>query len=148
MPTFWDADTRDELCRRVSRLSSDSKANWGKFTAAQMVAHLNDAMRMATGELPVAPKNLPLRYFPLKQLVLYVLPFPKGAPTAPELLARCDAADLRSEQSEFGTIAARTAARQASDRWPAHPAFGAMTHKAWGKLIYRHTDHHLKQFGV
>ena len=70
-----------------------------------MVAHLNDAMRMATGELPVAPRKLPIRYFPLKQLILYVLPFPKSAPTAPELLARCDAADLKAEQVEFTRIA-------------------------------------------
>lgn len=148
MPTFWDSATRADLCRRVGGLTSGNKASWGKFTAAQMVAHLNDAMRMATGELPVAPKRMPIRYFPLKQLILYVLPFPKSAPTAPELLARCSAADLRAEQAEFITIAARTAAKSASDRWPDHPAFGTMSHKAWGKLIFRHTDHHLKQFGV
>ena len=148
MPTFWNAATRDDFCRRVDRLSADSKAAWGKFTAAQMVAHLNDAMRMATGELAVAPKKMPLRYFPLKQLVLYVLPFPKSAPTAPELLARCNAADLRAEQAEFTKIATRAAAKAPSDRWPEHPAFGTMSHKAWGKLIYKHTEHHLKQFGV
>ena len=148
MPTFWDATTRNDLCRRIGGLTPDSKASWGKFTAAQMVAHLNDAMRMATGDLPVAPRKLPIRYFPLKQLILYVLPFPKSAPTAPELLARCDAANLGAEQAEFSKVAARTAAKVASDSWPEHPAFGAMSHKAWGKLIYKHTEHHLKQFGV
>ena len=72
-----------------------------------MLAHLNDAMRMATGELPVAPKNLPLRYFPLKQLVVYVLPFPKSAPTAPELLARCTGAQFEQEKAEFRKIVDR-----------------------------------------
>jgi Protein of unknown function (DUF1569) len=148
MPTFWDRSTRDEMCRRIDRLTPEARARWGKFTPAQMVAHLNDAMRMATGELPVAPRKLPIRYFPLKQLILYVLPFPKSAPTAPELLARCEAADLRTEQAEFVRIAERTATKSASDRWPDHPAFGSMSHKAWGKLVFRHTDHHLKQFGV
>ena len=148
MATFWDRSTRDEMRRRLERLTPEAKARWGKFTPAQMVAHLNDAMRMATGELKVAPKRLPIRYFPLKQLVLYVLPFPKGAPTAPELLARCGSADLKTEQIEFTKIAERTAARPSSAGWPDHPAFGTMSHEAWGKLIYRHTDHHLKQFGV
>src|SRR5690242_18439538 len=105
MGTFWDQSTRQDLCRRISRLTPDAKPKWGKFTPAQMVAHLNDAMRMATGDLPVQSKKIPLRYFPLKQLVLYVLPFPKGAPTAPELLARCDAADLKTEQAEFVILA-------------------------------------------
>ena len=148
MATFWDRATREEMCRRVNQLTPDAQARWGKFTPSQMLAHLNDAMRMATGDLPVASKHLPIRYFPLKQLILYVLPFPKGAPTAPELLARCDGADLASEQAEFTKLAESTAARSSTARWPEHPAFGPLTHEAWGKLIRKHTEHHLRQFGV
>lgn len=113
-----------------------------------MVAHLNDATRMAIGELAVAAKGGPLRYFPLKQLILYVVPFPKGAPTAPELLARCDGADLEVERIEFVRLVERAAARPATAPWPAHPAFGPLTREAWGKLGYKHTDHHLRQFGL
>jgi hypothetical protein len=36
---------------------------------------------MALGELTVKPKHLPIRYPPLKQLIIYVVPFPKSAPT-------------------------------------------------------------------
>ena len=124
MATFWDSSTRADICRRVNQLTPETKGQWGKFTAAQMVAHLNDAMRMATGDLKVAPKRLPIRYFPLKQLILYVFPFPKGAPTAPELLARCDAADLKTEQAQFAQLAERAASKSASDPWPDHPADG------------------------
>jgi hypothetical protein len=69
----------------VARLKPDTPARWGKFNAAQMVAHLNDAMRMASGELRIPPRNTPLRYWAVRKMVIYVLPFPKGAPTAPEL---------------------------------------------------------------
>jgi hypothetical protein len=148
MPTFWDPATRRDICDRVARLTPESKARWGKFNAAQMVAHLNDAMRMATGDLQVPSKKLPIRFFPLKQIILYAVPFPKGAPTAPELLARCANADLSAEQAAFVAIAQRTAAKSASDAWPEHPAFGPLSYKAWGKLVFKHTDHHLRQFGV
>jgi hypothetical protein len=148
MPTFWDVARRDDLCRRVERLTAGATARWGSFTVAEMVAHLNDALRMATGDLPVAPRNLPIRYFPLKQLIIYALPFPKGAPTAPELLARGREADLKAEQMQFRGLAERAAAKPSDATWPEHPAFGRLTHKAWGVLVYRHTDHHLKQFGV
>jgi hypothetical protein len=148
MPTFWDPSTRNDICERVGRLTPDTKARWGKFNAAQMVAHLNDAMRMASGELRVPSKKLPIRFFPLKQIILYAVPFPKSAPTAPELLLRCDNADLAAEQAAFRTIAERTAAKPASDVWPDHPAFGSLSHKAWGKLVFKHTEHHLRQFGV
>jgi len=146
--TFWDASTRDEYCRRVNRLTPESTPRWGKFTAAEMVAHLNDALRMATGELTVKSKPGPLRLFPLKQLILYVMPFPKGAPTAPELLARCRDADLAAEQKAFTAIAEQAARRTAADASPDHPAFGRMSYDAWGKLICKHTEHHLRQFGV
>ena len=43
-----------------------------------MLAHLNDSYRMALGDLKVKSKNLPLRYTPIKQLVIYVAPFPEG----------------------------------------------------------------------
>jgi hypothetical protein len=148
MTTFWHQTTREDLCRRIVLLTPQTKSLWGKFNAAQMVAHLNDAMRMATGELSVAPKKMPIRYFPLKQLILYVLPFPKSAPTAPELLARCNGADLKSEQAQFLILAESTSKKSATDRWPDHPAFGPLSYRAWGILINRHTEHHLKQFGL
>jgi len=28
----------------------------------------------------------------------------------------------------------------------AHPFFGELSRKEWGRLIYKHLDHHLKQF--
>jgi hypothetical protein len=148
MKTFWDPAVRDEVCRRVDRLSADVTPRWGKFNAAQMLAHLNDAMRMALGELQVAPKATPLRRFLIKQLVVYVAPWPQGAPTAPELLARCDQASFIDEREAFREVARRLAAKPASDIWPEHPAFGALSHCAWGVLEYRHSDHHLRQFGV
>jgi hypothetical protein len=148
MKTFWDPATRDEVCRRVDRLTPDSRPQWGKFNAAQMLAHVNDAMLMALGDLPTAPKATPFRRWPLKQFIVYVAPWPKSAPTAPELLARCDGARFAEEQAAFRQLVARLAAKSATDAWPEHPAFGPLTYRAWGVLEYRHADHHLKQFAV
>jgi hypothetical protein len=147
MKSVWNASEHRELQQRVERLTPEHAASWGKMTASQMVVHLTDALRMASGELPVAPKNVPIRYPPLKQLLIYWLPMPKGLPTAPELIARkpmewaLDVAELRRHLDEFvGRGPGRAAA--------AHPAFGRMSPKLWGVLVYRHMDHHLRQFGV
>ena len=148
MATFWDPAARDELCRRVEQLTPEATARWGKFTVAGMLAHLNDALRMTSGELRIPPRRMVLRYWPVKQLVIYVLPFPKGAPTAPQLLTRGDKALLATEQAAFRPLADAVAAKPATDTWPEHPAFGALTHKARGVLVWRHADHHLRQFGV
>ena len=147
MKSIWKAEDQRALQERVRRLTPAHQARWGRFTAPQMVAHLCDSLRMASSELPVAAKRVPIRYPPLKQLIIYVLPFPKSVPTAPELLARAPgdfAADCAELARRIDAVVEAGPAALARE----HPAFGTMNESLWGVLIYRHMDHHLKQFGV
>jgi hypothetical protein len=146
MKTVWDAAARDEIRDRIARLSPDATRLWGRMTAPQMMAHLVYCMHMANGNMAVASKNLPLRYTPLKQFVIYLAPFPKSAPTAPELVGRAPA-DWPSECNALCRGMDQFAERDRSGPFPEHPAFGKLTARAWGRLIYRHIDHHLRQFG-
>ena len=147
MPSIWDDGARASLVSRARTLTTDHRARWGKLSVAGMLAHLNDATRMALDELPVQAKAPPfLKIAPVRYLVIHVLPFPRSAPTAPELLVRCGAANLASEQATFATLAERLNA--ASTLAARHPAFGPMTRRDWGVLAYRHADHHLRQFGA
>jgi hypothetical protein len=146
--SMWDPAVRRSFVERLKPLTPDTKANWGKLSASGMVAHLNDSYRMNIGELPVKPKNLPIRYTPIKQLIIHVLPFPKSAPTAPELIARCDGAVLDDEKRAFEHMIAKLASVAPGTRLPPHPAFGDLTYRTYGVLLARHTDHHFKQFGL
>jgi len=148
MATAWDPSFRASLADRIARLTAEAKPLWGKMHATGMLAHVNDSYRMALGDLYVKPKNLPLRYPPIKQLIIYVAPFPKGAPTAPELIARCSGANLADEQAAYAGLLARLAAVTPGTALPDHPAFGKLTHRAYGVLIARHTDHHFRQFSL
>jgi hypothetical protein len=147
MKTIWNERDAQEIRRRLERLQPGARGRWGKMDSGQMVVHLTDALKMALGELPVAPKWLPIRYFPLKQLIIYVLPFPKGAPTAPELVGRVPTV-WGAELAELVTLIDRFASQPEGRVWPEHPAFGPLSRRAWGVLVYRHTAHHLRQFGV
>ena len=148
MRSLWDPTAAEELLGRLDRLTADTPARWGKFTCPDMVAHLNESIRMALGDITPASKNLPIRFFPLKQLIIYVLPFPKGAPTAPDLLVRSGRAVWADEVKLFRELLARLVAQPLDRSWPAHPAFGSMDRRSWGVLGYRHMSHHLTQFGV
>jgi len=53
-----------------------------------------------------------------------------------------------SEMDALTSAMARFATQSRSRVWPEHPAFGRLTARQWGVLGYRHTDHHLRQFGV
>jgi hypothetical protein len=147
MKTFWDANVRQGLLARLEHLQPDSQRRWGKMTCEQMLRHLNNAAQMVTGELPVKPMSSPLRLWPLNKAIIYWLPWPHGAPAAPELIAHNTAAWER-EKEQLIVLTEQVAAREHATTWPAHPAFGPLTQKDWGRLMYRHMDHHFKQFGV
>jgi hypothetical protein len=147
MKSMWQEATRRELQDRLATLTPGAPGQWGRFTAPQMVAHIAESYRSSLGELAVRSRNLPLRYTPLKQLVIYWLPFPKNAPTAPELLAR-KPGDWASDVAAVHELMDRFVTRNREDAWPVHAAFGRLSGKQWGILMYRHTDHHFRQFGV
>jgi hypothetical protein len=146
MNTVFRPECRTALVRRLQALRPDDAARWGRMNAPQMVVHVGEQIRMALGELPTAPMRTPLRYFPIAQLVVYWLPWPKGVPTAPELLVRVPAT-WNDDLATVEALLEKCASRGAPGRWPEHPAFGRLSGRAWGVLLYRHTDHHLRQFG-
>jgi hypothetical protein len=118
------------------------------MTAPQMVCHLSDQLRIALGQLPTRPVAGPLRYTPMKQVVIDVLPWPKGRIQGPpEAFTAApdqwphDVATLLALLEDFG-------ARGRQRTWAPHPNFGCMSGGLWGRLTYRHFDHHLTQFGV
>jgi hypothetical protein len=147
MKTMWDGNAQREVQDRLARLLPDRKAQWGRMSAPQMVCHLSDSLKMALGELQVASKKVPIRYPPLKQFIVYVAPFPKNVPTAPELIARSPR-DWSDDVAELRALIECFAARRGAAQWPDHPAFGRLSERAWGVLVYRHMDHHLRQFGA
>jgi DinB family protein len=147
MQTIWDERQRRALKERFAAVGADARPAWGRMSAPQMITHAADSLRMALGELACAPRRLPLRYTPIKQLVIYWLPFPKGAPTAPELLARVPGA-WPADVADVAALLDRLGQRGPGGSFPDHPAFGRLTGRAWGVLISRHLDHHLRQFGA
>jgi hypothetical protein len=113
-----------------------------------MLQHLSLSARMTLGELPVASSNKRIfQVFPLKHLILYVLPFPKGAPTAAELKP-VSASSFEEERAALLDLLERIGTGPSEGAGPAHPLFGPMTFREWGVVTYKHADHHLKQFGA
>jgi hypothetical protein len=113
-----------------------------------MMKHLHLSARMALGELPMVSKDKrAFQMFPLKHLLLYVVPFPKGAPTAPELKTD-NSGSLEEEREAVLGLLERIASGPNDGPGPAHPLFGPLSRREWGVVTYKHVDHHLKQFGA
>jgi hypothetical protein len=144
MKSIWDESARAELLQRFGKIHSDQRPAWGKMDVAHMLAHVCDPLRAAMGEMDVAEKRTFLRNALMRWLIIYVVPWPKGAPTAPEFTVRTETdlvtgiAALQATMSRF----------EACSQYRPHPAFGNLSRKDWGCLCWRHMDHHLRQFGV
>ena len=147
MPSLWNDTDRNALLARLNRLTPAHERRWGTMTAPQMLAHLNDAFMLATGELKVPVNRSPLSMSPFKEIVIKWVPFPKGLPIARELVSR-QPDDWQSEMRRFHERANDLLARPRDGAWGSHPVFGRLSGKLWGILGYRHTDHHLRQFGL
>ena len=148
MSSILNESDRLAICKRVRSLSAASTARWGRMSVTGMLEHLRLSAQMAVGELTVAPANKrAFQVFPLKHLILYVLPFPKGAPTAPELHPG-SAATPEEEQTAVLALLDRIGAGPEEGAGPSHPLFGPLSWREWGAVTYKHVDHHLKQFGA
>ena len=142
-----DAD-RAAIGQRIGTVTSASVARWGQMDVQAMLTHLRLSALMALGELPVANKSKrAFQVFPIKHLILHVVPFPKGAPTAPELLTP-DAASLDAIRSELVSLVERIGAGPREGEGPVHPLFGRLSFREWGVATHKHMDHHLRQFGA
>ena len=145
--SIWNADDRHSILSRTDTLRPGQRSQWGKMSVSQMVKHCTVAILGATGEFPVKPKTTFLSFWPMPQLLIYVLPWPKGAPTAPEFIIEDDG-DLDERRAALKATVESLVSRGETQKLEPHAVFGVLSTKDWGALMHRHLDHHLKQFGV
>ena len=148
---LFDAAVADEVKTRLGELEPQSERRWGTMTAAQMLAHCSVSLQWAVGEVVPEKGPLPARMLGrvIKPLVLRNDdPMRKNSPTAKSLLVAGER-DFGQERERLRRLIDRFAAGGAAGctRNP-HSFFGKMTPEEWAILMYKHLDHHLRQFGV
>ena len=75
-------------------------------------------------------------------------PMRRNSPTAKELVVQ-DERDLGTERTRLcGLIDGFAAAGPKGCTTHPHAFFGTLTPEEWAILMYKHLDHHLRQFGV
>lgn len=150
MKNLYEAPTVDEVKERLGRLRPDSERQWGKMDPAQAVAHCSTAMEWAVGDT-VAPRMFLGRIIGglIKPLVLKEnQPMRRNSPTAPTLVI-ADQRNLEVERQRLnGLIDRFSSAGPNGCTTNPHSFFGRMPPDEWAILMYKHLDHHLRQFGV
>jgi hypothetical protein len=150
MKNLYDPSTVADLKNRIAHLRPESERQWGKMTPAQAAAHCSGAMEWAVGDVR------PPRLFLGRLLAWMVKPkllgseatMRRNAPTAKSLVI-ADERDLSKEQQRLcGLIDRFAAAGPKGCTTHPHAFFGPLTPQQWAILMYKHLDHHLRQFGA
>lgn len=149
MKSVFYKDTRDEVVSRINSLNEASKAQWGKMTVAQMVRHCTLCEEYYYGNISVKRSFLGrlLGKIAIKSILKDdASGFRKNASTPLQFKVSEINLDLETEKANWKSFMEKYETFK-NERFK-HWFFGEMTKEQLGQFIYKHTDHHLRQFGV
>ncbi|HEY2797838.1 MAG TPA: DUF1569 domain-containing protein [Thermoanaerobaculia bacterium] len=148
MKNLFDREAKSEIFERLSALSPGAARQWGKMSAPQMLAHCAVALEAGTGDKPRPQVFIGKIFGPfVRKGLLGDKPFSKGSPTDPTFVVK-DERDFGREKERLVGLVERFCERGTEHAAKqTHSFFGRMTGDEWGRLMYKHLDHHLKQFG-
>ncbi len=149
MQSLFDSSTYNEVVDRLNNLSTESRAQWGKMNVSQMLAHCKEAFKV-----PLSEKKYPrifmgvLMAWMFKSKLYNDTPYSHGLPTSPDFIIK-DERDFHDEKQALLDLVNKfySAGPNGISKFP-HPFFGNFTAEQWGMSMYKHLDHHLRQFAA
>jgi hypothetical protein len=150
MPNLFEPNTKNAILERLSKLGPRATRQWGKMDAGQMMAHCSVAMEAGTGDKPLKQRLIGKVFGPFvkRSLVRGGKPFPRNSPTDPTFVMT-DEKDFAREKDYLTNLINRFCAGGPEHAGKhTHSFFGRLTGDDWGVVMYKHLDHHLRQFDV
>jgi len=150
MKNLFEAGRVEEVKQRIAKMRPDSERQWGKMKPAQALEHCSRGVETALGDT-TPPRVLIgrlLGWIVKPRLMGNDEPLRRNSPTAKSLVVQ-DERDLETERARLvGLIDRFAAGGPAGCTKHPHAFFGPLTPDEWAILMYKHLDHHLRQFGV
>lgn len=150
MESIFNAGTNQKILARIDQLTPDSQALWGKMTVDKMLAHCQQSFRSAKGELKLKRNLIGFLFGKMikKKMMADDAPLVRNSPTDPHFIIN-DNRDFEIEKAKLKALISEMADKgSAAISDQVHPFFGPMSKADWDVLLMKHTDHHLRQFGV
>ena len=149
MRNLFDPEAMQSILQRLGSLSPGAARQWGKMDAAQMMAHCSVAMEAGTGDKPRKQAFIGKIFAPfVRSSFLGDKAFPKDSPTDPTFVVS-DPRDFAKEKEYLSNVIARFCASGPSEAGKhLHSFLGRISGEEWGIVMYKHLDHHLRQFGA
>jgi len=146
MKSLFDESSYQEICNRLANLSESQSALWGKMDVGQMLHHCQFPILIALQKDSRKFKSsFILRLF--KKSLYNDKPWRKNLPTTPVFKVK-DTKNFSTERDALLKLVEEFHNKKTQKEWHPHPVFGSFTAEQWGKMQYKHLDHHLKQFNA
>ena len=153
MKNLFEPDLAEEIKQRIMRMQPDSPPQWGHMSSTQTLAHCPCGLQMEMGT--INPKRAPFPASILGPVIKPLVfgndkPLRRNSPSSPDLFpASSTSSDFEHERTQLiAAIDSFATQKSAVCSQHPHPFFGRLTPHQWAILMYKHLDHHLRQFDV
>jgi hypothetical protein len=144
--SLYDQQVFEETLKRIDNLTPETKPQWGKMDAAQMLAHCAEVIDVSNGKpLKNTPFLVTLLKGPIKKAVVGPKPYPKNSKTHPQY-RQTEPKNFEEEKGRL--LNSLDKMKELEGKKIYHSLFGVMSQEDKGWAMYKHLDHHLQQFGV
>jgi hypothetical protein len=148
MKTLFDADVSTAIIDRIQKITPRSSRQWGQMDVSQMLAHCGNVLDMGMGT--IKPKRIFIGRIigPLfKSNYTNEKPFGQDSPTSDENRVT-NSRQFDAEKSRLISLVKKfSEGGEKNTTTHPHPFFGPLKPNEWGIGMYKHLDHHLRQFG-
>jgi len=145
MKTIFDTNTINHLTARIKSLQASDKAQWGKMDTYQMLKHCTLSEEMFHGKKKYKRLFIGKLFgrMALNGILKNENHMKINQPTHPELKITASG-NFEAERNKWTDLITGYATFS-TDNF-IHPFFGKMSKDEIGKYVYKHIDHHLRQF--
>ncbi|MBT8245211.1 DUF1569 domain-containing protein [Winogradskyella sp.] len=147
MKSFFEDGVYNEIASRINNLNENTNSKWGKMNVGQMLHHCQMPLNiiLEKDSYGVKPNWLVNLFF--KKSMYNDKYWRKNMPTVPRFKIVSNK-DFTTEKAEILKLLNELNDQRKREDWQPHPAFGKLSKEQWGKMQYKHLDHHLRQFEV
>ena len=148
MKNIFNESDYTEIRLRIEKLSHENLRSWGSMNIEEMIIHCTVQLKLALGEISFKQQGPSVMRSRLGKWILFsAIPWPKGVVTPNEMNREIATFSPTEFEYEKTTLLNYIESVKKAKELKAHPFFGELKRKEWGRVIYKHLDHHLKQFG-
>lgn len=143
---------RVEYCPILTMIDADAARRWGKMNVQQMIEHMSDYVRIASGKTPMEVITEADKLPRMQGFLMSEKTFPENTPNVlmPDSPApvrntnkQAAIAELQQEIDYFFEVFDKDAEKKLNN-----PFFGELNFDMQVQLLYKHSTHHLRQFGA